>query len=169
MADWVTLTEDDVLSGMTQRERDDFAKTSVGLSVTDRLGQIMDDLVAEIQGMIGSRADNPQPPSASVIPAEFKARAVSIARWRVLITIPGYQPGDARKLDYEKADAFFMQVAAGKIRPRAEVAVDAPASVPTGGTWNSENKFLGRMNPVPRPGPSSAGRYSNTDAPSDAS
>lgn len=168
MATWVTLTEDDVLSGMTQRERDDFAKTSVGVTVTDRLTRVLSDLVAEIQGMIGSRADNPVPPSGTVIPAEFKARAVSIARWRVLITIPGYQPGDARKLDYEKADAFFMQVAAGKIRPRAELPVDAAPPVPSGGTWNSENKFTGRMNPVPRPGPEAGGRYANEDAPNDA-
>lgn len=169
MAAWVTLTEDDILSGMTKRERDDFASTSVGVAVTDRILPILADLVAEIQGMIASRADNPVPPSETVIPAEFKARAVSIARWRVLISIPGYQPGDARKLDYEKADAFFMQVAQGKIRPRAEVAVDAPPSTPTSGTWNSENRIVGRMNPTPKPGVQGGGtgRYANDDAPAD--
>lgn len=169
MAIWVTLTEDDILSGMTQRERDDFAKTSVGTTVTDRILPILADLVAEIQGTIASRADNPAPPSESVIPSEFKARAVSIARWRVLISIPGYQPGDSRKLDYEKAEAFFMQVAEGKRRPRAEVAVDAPAAIPTSGTWNSENKILGRMNPTPKPGAQGggSGRYANDNAPTD--
>lgn len=167
MATWVTLTEDDILSGMTLKEREDFAKTSVASPVSDRLSPVLADLTAEIQGMIASRADNPTPPSEDVIPAEFKARAVSIARWRVLISIPGYQPGDARKLDYEKADAFFIKVSEGKIRPRAEAAEDAPARIPTSGTWNSENKFLGRMNPTPRPGPQSAGRYSNDDAPAD--
>lgn len=167
MANWVSLTDEDVLSGMTQRERDDFAKTSVAGSVTDRIVPILADLVAEIQGLIASRADNPTPPAEDMIPSEFKARAVSLARWRVLITIPGYQPGDARKLDYEKADAFFMQVAQGKIRPRAEAAEDAPAHTPTSGTWNSENKFLGRMNPTPPPGPSGSGRYANPTAPSD--
>lgn len=169
MATWVTLTEDDVLSGMTQRERDDFAKTSVGATVTDRLVPILTDLVAEIQGMIASRADNPTPPSEDVIPSEFKARAVSLARWRVLITIPGYAPGEARKLDYEKADAFFTRVAEGKIRPRAEVAEDAPAGTPPSGSWNSENKIVGRMNPTPKPGVQGggSGRYANDDAPSD--
>jgi hypothetical protein len=169
MATWSTLTENDVLSGMTQRERDDFAKTSVGVSVTDRIVPILADLVAEIQGLIASRADNPVPPADDVIPSEFKARAVSLARWRVLISIPGYQPGEARKLDYEKADAFFMKVAEGKIRPRAEAAEGAPAATPTSGTWNSENRFLGRMNPTPPPGPTQAGRYANPDAPSDVS
>jgi phage gp36-like protein len=171
MATWVTLTEDDVLSGMTQRERDDFAKTSVGAPVADRISPILTDLVAEIQGMIASRADNPVPPSEDVIPSEFRARAVSLARWRVLISIPGYQPGDARRLDYEKADEFFLRVAEGKIRPRAQASEDAeaPASVPQSGSWNSENRVLGRMNPTPRPGMQGGGtgRYANDDAPSD--
>jgi hypothetical protein len=168
MATWVTLTEDDVLSGMTQRERDDFAKTSVGAPVADRIAPILTDLVAEIQGMIASRADNPLPPTEDVIPSEFRARAVSLARWRVLISIPGYQPGDARRLDYEKADDFFLMVAQGKIRPRAQAEEDA-ASVPVSGSWNSENRVLGRMNPTPRPGMQGggAGRYANDDAPPD--
>ena len=168
MASWATLTDEDVLSGMTQKERDDFAKTSVGTTVVDRILPILVNLVAEIQGMIGSRADNPLPPSEDVIPSEFKARAVSIARWRVLITIPGYNPGDSRKLDYEKADAFFMLVAQGKIRPRAEVAANAAPSVGPSGSWNAENKFVGRMNPTPKPGPQGVGRYANDQAPEDA-
>ena len=169
MPAWVTLTEDDVLSGMTSREIDDFAKVSAGISVPDRVTPILADLVAEIQGMIASRADNPAPPDAASIPSEFKARAVSIARWRILISIPGYQPGDARKMDYEKADAFFVKVAEGKIRPRAEATDGAPAAIPTAGAWNSENKILGRAHPTPRPGDQSSGpgRYANDDAPQD--
>lgn len=168
MATWVTLTEDDVLSGMTQREREDFAKSATSSRVPDRMVPILSDLVAEIQGYIASRADNPTPPSETVIPAEFKARAVSIARWRVLITIPGYTPGESRKLDYEKAETFFSLVAQGKIRPRAEVVVGATPAIPPSGSWNSENRFVGRMNPTPRPGPQGTGRYANDDAPSDA-
>lgn len=169
MPNWVALTEDDVLSGMTAREREDFARVSVGTAVPDRVAPILADLVAEIQGMIASRADNPAPPDEFSIPSEFKARAVSLARWRILISIPGYQPGDARKMDYEKAEAFFMAVAQGKIRPRAEYVAGEAASVPTSGAWNSENKILGRMNPTPKPGAqnSGTGRYANDDAPED--
>lgn len=170
MANWVTLTEEDVLSGMTLKEREDFAKTSVGSTVTDRIIPILADLVAEIQGFIGSRADNPTPPSSTVIPSEFKARAVSISRWRVLISIPGYQPNDARKLDYENAELFFMRVAEGKIRPRQEAQVGTAAATPPGGAWNSENKITGRMHPTPRPGSQSgggSGNYANPDAPAD--
>lgn len=166
MANWATLTADDVLSGMTEKERQDFAKTSVGLSVPDRITPILADLVAEIQEMIASRSDNPTPPEADVIPAGYKARAVSIARWRLLITIPGYQPGESRQLDYENAEKFFLLVAEGKIRVRAEAVLGAPASVPSQGRWNANNKILGRMHPTPPPG-GAAADYANPESPPD--
>lgn len=168
MSNWATLTEDDILSGLTEKERNDFAKASVGTSVPDRLLPILAQLVDEIQGMILSRADNPTPPSATVIPKAFVARAVSVARWRVLISIPGYQPGESRKLDYENAEAFFLKVADGKIRPPADRPVDAPAPTKPTGSWNSENKVLGRMHPTPPPAGSAAG-YANPDSPADRS
>lgn len=169
MAEWVTLTVDDILSGMTARERDDFAKTSVTVGVPDRLEPILGNMVAEIQGVIASRADNPSPPAEDVIPAEFKRHAIALVRWDILTSIPGYSPGDARKLAYENANTFFVKVSEGKIRPRAQVASGAPAATPTSGTWNSENKIVGRMNPTPKPGiqGGGSGRYANDDAPGD--
>lgn len=133
--EWNTLTEDDVLSGMTQRERDDFAKTSVGGNVTDRLVPIMSDLVAEIRGYITTWSPNTISADATKIPPSFKAKAIAIARWRVLTSIPGYQPGEARKLEYEKADSFFLSVAKGTIRPEPAddaVVTDTPSETPSG-------------------------------------
>lgn len=166
MSNWATLTEDDILSGLTEKERNDFAKASTGVLVPDRLAPIIEQLVNEIQGMIASRADNPAPPAADVIPKGFVARAVSLARWRVLISIPGYQPGESRKLDYENAEAFFLKVAEGKIRPAADRADDAPPPTKSTGSWNSENKILGRMHPTPPPAGSAAG-YANENSPAD--
>jgi hypothetical protein len=120
---WTTLTTDDLLSSMTERERQDFGKVSVGESVEDRVLPILVDLVAEIRGYIASHSPNTISADTTLIPPSFKAKAVAIARWRVLISVPGYQPGDARKLDFEKADQFFTKVAEGKIRP--EPADDA--------------------------------------------
>ncbi|MEI6655350.1 MAG: hypothetical protein WCP45_11320 [Verrucomicrobiota bacterium] len=127
---WITLTEDDILSGMTQRERDDFAKTSSASTVPDRLLPILSDLIAEIRGYIVTWAPNTISADTTLIPPSFKAKAVALARWRMLASIPGYQPGEARKLEYEKADAFFLSVAKGAIRP--EPADDAvTTAVPT--------------------------------------
>ena len=168
MSNWQQLTEDEILSGLTEKERNDFAKASVGTSVPDRLQPILQQLVDEIQSLILSRADNPAPPADDVIPKGFVARAVSIARWRVLISIPGYQPGESRKLDYENAEAFFLKVAEGKIRPAADRAEDAPAPTKSNGAWNSENKILGRMHPTPPPA-GAADSYANPSSPADRS
>lgn len=168
MSNWAELTEAEILSGLTEKERESFAKASVGLTVPDRLAPIIRQLIDEIHGYIGSRADNPAPPSASVIPKAFMARAASLARWRVLISVPGYQPGDARKLDYENAEAFFLKVAKGEIRPPADRPADAPAPTKSTGAWNSENKILGRMHPTPPPAGTPAG-YANENSPADRS
>lgn len=132
MATWVSLTEDDVLAGMTVRERDDFAKTSVGVSVADRLAPILENMVAEIRGHIASHSGNTLSADASLIPAEVKRHAVALVRWDVLSSIPGYTPGDARKAAYEAANSYFAKVAEGRIRPAsADDAVATEVSNPT--------------------------------------
>lgn len=128
---WVQLTVDDLLSSMTLKERDDFGKTSVGTTVPDRVIPILAALVSEIRDHIGSNAVNTLSADQSLIPGGFKAKALAIARFRVLVTTPGYAPGEGRKLEYEKADTFFNNVAKGIITPRP--APDAePTQVPQG-------------------------------------
>lgn len=124
--EWVTLTEADALSGMTQRERDDFSKTSVGGSVTDRLTPILSNMVAEIRGYITTWSPNTISSNPAKIPPSMKAHAVAMVRWRVLATIPGYQPGSAREKEFDAAAAYFRDVARGVIRP--EPADDAVAN-----------------------------------------
>ena len=127
---WTPLTTDDLLSSITVHERDDFAQTSTTAGVPDRVIPLLEDLVTEIRGYIATWSPNTLSADPTLIPPSFKAKAVSIARWRLLITVPGYNPGDARKMDFEKADAFFTKVAEGKIRP--EPADDAVVTgVPT--------------------------------------
>lgn len=128
---WVALSAVNLLSSMTLKEREDFGKVSVGVDVTDRVIPILADLVNEIRGYIGSHSRNTLSADPLLIPSEFVAKAMAIARWRVLISIAKFDPGDARKLEYEKADAFFVSVAKGTIRPRP--APDAEANpVPEG-------------------------------------
>lgn len=130
MSEWITLTPKHLLSALTRKEREDFGRTSADVETDDRVPEILSDLTAEIRGYIGSWAQNATlSADASQIPPEFKAKALSIARWRLLISIPGYSPGKAREMDFEKADAFFTDVAKGRIRPApADDAV--PNTVP---------------------------------------
>jgi hypothetical protein len=115
---WVALTVDDLLSAMTDREREDFGKVSTTLSVPDRVIPILADVVQEVRGYIGSNSTNTLSADPLLIPSEFKGKALAVARWNVLTSIPNYKPGEARKDSYDKADAFFMAVAKGTIRPR---------------------------------------------------
>ncbi len=144
---WVSLTVVDLKSSMTANEVRDFGKVATDGEPSDRVTQILADLVAEIRAFIGSNASNTLSADTSLIPPEFKARAVSIARWRVLITVPGYAPGDARKNDYEKAVEFFDNVAKGKIRPVPAddaVANPVPDEKPAGVEWFAPGSRTGR-------------------------
>src|SRR4051812_15817743 len=128
--EWTTLTVADLESSMTENERKNFSRAGTSEDLTDRAVPILSDLIAEVRGYITTWSPNTISADTALIPPSFKAKALSIARWRLLITIPGYSPGDARKLDFEKADTFFNKVAEGKIRP--EPADDAiPTSVPS--------------------------------------
>lgn len=124
---WVALTVDDLLSSMTLKEREDIAKVSTGISVPDRVIPILRDLVNEIRGYIGSHSRNTLSADPLLIPSEFVAKAMAIARWRLIATMPGgYKAEGPRKDEYDKADAFFVSVAKGTIRPRP--APDAEAN-----------------------------------------
>lgn len=123
---WVELTVENLLSAMTDREVEDFGKVSTKLTVPDRVTPILNDLGNEIRGYIGSHSRNTLSADPKRVPSEFVAKAMALARWRVLTTIPGYKPGEARKDEYDKADAFFLAVAKGTIRPRP--APDAEAN-----------------------------------------
>ena len=132
---WVALSVFNLLSAMTDREVEDFGKVSVKVSVPDRVTPILADLVNEIRGYVGSHSRNTLSADPLLIPSEFVAKAMAIARWRVLTSIPGYKPGEARKDEYDKADAFFTSVAKGTIRPRPAPDAEAnpvPAETPAG-------------------------------------
>lgn len=126
---WVTLVGDDLASSMTATELTDFSSTDATLAMPQRVTAIASDLVAEIRGMIETWSTNTLSADPEKIPPGFKAQALAIGRWRLLSTIPGYQPGDARKLEYENAVSFFKDVARGIIRPgAADDAVPAAAA-----------------------------------------
>lgn len=132
---WVPLTINDVLSSMTANEREKFSKANTDVAVPDRIVPILSDLVSEIRGYIATCEPNSLSANPDYIPPSFKARALSIARWRVLITIPGYSPGDDRKEDWKKAEDYFLLVAKCQIRPEAAddaVPSQAPAQQSAG-------------------------------------
>lgn len=145
---WVTLSDDDLLAALTSRERDDFGMASAGVGVPDRVFPILETLVAEVRGRIATWSQNTLSADATRIPPSFKSHALAIARWRLLVTVPGYEPGDARKEEYKAALKFLEDVAAGKMRP--ETAGDAvrpsvPDEKPAGVQWSAPGSRTGRQ------------------------
>jgi hypothetical protein len=133
--EWETLTADEVTGICTSNERESFAKVNPSVSVADRLVPICANLVKEIRGMIATHSSNTLSANELKIPGSFKARALVMARHRMLSSIPGYNPGDTRKDEYNKADAFFLAVAKGSIRPEPAddaIATDVPSEKPAG-------------------------------------
>lgn len=147
MPAWVTITENEVLDSLTKRERDDFAKTSTVETRPDRLPGIISDHIAEVRGYIATWAQNTLSADAAKIPGSFRARSLAVIRWRTLLTIPGYDPGEPRKLEWQSAEKFFQDVASGKIRPeKADDAVqpEVPSEKPASVEWTAPGSRTGR-------------------------
>lgn len=117
---WIPLLAAD-LEDVMQTGEADLAPT---------VDSVLANLTAEIRGMIATWSPNTLSADASLIPPSLKARALAVARWRILTSVPNYEPDDARKLEYEAAEKVLQLVATGKFRP--EPADDAtPTTVPT--------------------------------------
>jgi hypothetical protein len=118
-APWIALTTADLDEVLHDAEQ----------SLTDIATATLASLTAEIRGMIATWSPNTLSADSTKIPLAFKARALVLARWRITTSTPNYTEDENRKLEYEKAEAFFASVAKGAIRP--EPADDAiPTTVP---------------------------------------
>lgn len=120
---WILLTPAHLKSAMTSKEVADFGKSVTDGDPDDRILPILADVTQDLRGRIKSWRQNTLSADDTLIPAEFKSQALAIARWNVLTSIPGYQPGAAREKAYDEALAFFRDVAKGINRP--EEATDA--------------------------------------------
>ena len=131
---WTTLTSAKLESVMSTTEMA-MAQRAVSLTTPDRTPQILANLIAEIRGMIATWSPNTLSADTTLIPPSFVARALVLARGRVLSGLPSYSQDEARKKEMEDAEAFFLLVAKGTIRP--EPAADAvtnpvPSEKPSG-------------------------------------
>jgi hypothetical protein len=144
---WIALTVTHVKSTMTSTEAERFGKSVTDGAPDDRIPPILADLTQEVRGYIASWTQNTLSTDPALIPESFKSKALAIARWRVLITIPGYQPGEARKAEWERAESFFRDVARGIIRPeKAEDSTvpEVPSEKPAGAEWCAPGLRTGR-------------------------
>jgi phage gp36-like protein len=114
---WVAITEDDLKTALTVKEREIFGMGVGGDTPTDRVPGILSDVTALVRSYIASCERNVMDVDSTLIPRMALHHALAIARWRVLTALPKYVPGDARKEEYERAIAFCEELAKCKIMP----------------------------------------------------
>jgi hypothetical protein len=127
---WVTLSVSDLLSSLTAKERSDFGRMDADVTVDDRAAPVLANVAAEVRGAIQSFDGNAlgMDSDAAKIPPSMVKRALALARWALMSSIPGYEPSEARKLEYENAEKYLLAVARGTYRPEPS---DDPVANPT--------------------------------------
>ncbi len=144
---WQVLAASEVLSELTTSERLGLQKL-LG-TAEPPASAIVERVIAEVRDYIRSGGYAIDESADNTLPLGLHSDAIAIARWRYLISIPAAKTlqTDARKEAVEHALEKLAKVAA------QEFAVEPPGGIVGNryGSWNSENKILGRMHPVTPP------------------
>ena len=160
---WTSLSVYDALTEFNSAEK---AQIDTQTGAAGNFAIILARVVAELRGDIraGNFALDSNP---ALIPDALHASVIHIARWRFLNSLPlGKELLNAeRRQAHDLALEKFRLIAAGKHQVEAPYNATAPAA-----NWNAENKILGRLHPVPRPGAESGSTtapYANPNGPAD--
>ena len=158
---WLTLTAADVTAQLSDAES---SAVIAALGTSNKLPGLVTNVIQQIRGDIragGYAMDS----TVTTLPSELLNDAVAVIRWKLLLSLPGceYLMTPERKDENKEAIAKFRSIAA---RKRQVELPDAQVARVITGNWNSENKVVPRMHPLPRPGiqTQSSDGYSNPDA-----
>lgn len=163
---WTTITLDDLkasgLAWVVEKAQD------VSTGAVDPAEAEIANAVARVRRSVAS--GNPLDTNPAKVPESLKGLTVRLALFALMerLWIPlSDDQRDTRKND----NSDLLRIADRKVLLEAPDDPMTTSPVPQNiGTWNSENKIVGRTHPVPRPGvqrPGDAGRYANPDAPED--
>jgi hypothetical protein len=106
---WIALTEDHV--GLNNAERTAYRESLLASGATDRLPQILKDVVMQVRGAVRSCRNNVLAPDPDLIPESAVYYAGAIARYRLMTNFPG-GISEARTQEYKDALAWLKDVAA---------------------------------------------------------
>jgi hypothetical protein len=127
MEDWIDITAaswDGILS-----------ESELGVIPTQNRTRELTKMAAEIRTMITTWSPNTVSANPLKIPPGFLGRALIVVRTRLLTGIPDYVIDDDRRKQAEQAEAWFLEVARGRIRPQPAsdaIANDVPSEKPSG-------------------------------------
>lgn len=130
--------------------------SSVGAEIATAVVAEFRDAIAAVGGTVGS---------SGTVPDLVRIHAINRIRWLWLCEFPALKSHqtEERKALADAAQAMLDKILAREVSiPDASAGVNSPA-----GSWNSNNKLVGRTAPQPRPGPQGTDDYANPDAPQD--
>jgi hypothetical protein len=107
----------------------------LGVIPTQNRTRELTKMAAEIRTMITTWSPNTVSANPLKIPPGFLGRALIVVRTRLLTGIPDYVIDDDRRKQAEQAEAWFLEVARGRIRPQPAsdaIANDVPSEKPSG-------------------------------------
>jgi hypothetical protein len=129
---WVTLTTGDFIQATAAPELSALRTAATEKGQPDPAIEVAENIVREIRGYCAGCPRNRLGP-AGTIPAELKAAALDMFRWRLTLRLPGvkFLQDDARRAAYNDALALLAKVASCSF---AIEQPDEPAAVDTGGS-----------------------------------
>lgn len=132
---WITLTATDIRDRLGAPEYQAVGEAALAEGQADPWPALIDDATEHVRGQIGSNPKNTLG-AAGTIPAACKRHLISLIIWDALNRF-GLSTllGETRKLDYEKADAYFRSVA------RGDIAVEQPETAGEEAFRNREGAF----------------------------
>jgi hypothetical protein len=130
---WNSLNADDMLSALTQPERDVFGTRNSGPGSGDRLDAIVLWVVDQVRGKVAAFSENLGVMGApGTIPPELYGAAIEIARWKLLTAFPQGRVflDAARERSYTDALKQLDDAAEGKliVEPGTSTTFSANAS-----------------------------------------
>lgn len=140
---WITLTEAHLGERLAAAELAALQSAAVG-AYGNTVPDVLASVVAEVRGRTAANKANALG-AAGTIPEELKAAALAIARWRILSRLPGMKSfqDEARRLEFEKADALLVSTAKGEFaveQPEAPIEADV-GSVPAPDVGDERTDF----------------------------
>lgn len=172
MSTWVSVTVDDVLSEFTPSELATITAMMGGqpLDNTSKLAQVLARTISEIRGYISSGDYPLDPDSETTLPPSLVVDAISISRWRFLISVPQLKQLQTQERYQSNLDSIKKLQSISQ----QQYNVERPTASTTSrfGMWNSENKIIMRTHPTPAPSTQfqiqqNQPAYANPDAPAD--
>lgn len=145
---WLAFTAQNVIDQLSDTEH---------AAVVDALGGAvskLDAVVSQVTAQIREdilAGDYALHANTDLIPGGLVNDAIAITRWKLLLSLPGcdHLQTDQRKEEYKASMDKLRLIAAGKRKVEPPAGAIKPS---VAGNWNSENKILPRIHPVPRPG-----------------